>query len=74
MRVDAIILAVSKSITNSSFLPSLFFDENVIKVLVGHEKGFTKKHYSGEPFSPERLLEEISKVNYSGINWKKLKI
>ena len=49
-------------------------DENVIKVLVGHEKGFTMKQYVGEPFTPERLLEEISKVNYSGINWKKLKI
>ena len=49
-------------------------DENVIKALVGHEKEFTMKHYGGEPFSPERLLEEISKVNYSGINWKKLKI
>ena len=48
--------------------------ENVIKVLVGHEKGFTMKQYGGEPFTPERLLEEISKVNYSGINWKKLKI
>ena len=38
------------------------------------EKEFTMKHYGGEPFSPERLLEDISKVNYSGINWKKLKI
>ena len=45
-------------------------DENVIKELVGHEKEFTMKHYGGEPFSPERLLEEISKVSYSGINWK----
>ena len=49
-------------------------DENVIKVLVGHEKEFTMKHYGGDPFSPERLLEEISKVSYSGINWKGLKI
>tara|TARA_Y100000588_G_C14137714_1_gene874593 strand:+ start:90 stop:206 length:117 start_codon:yes stop_codon:yes gene_type:complete len=32
------------------------------------------RHYGGDPFAPERLLEEISKVNYSGINWKKLKI
>ena len=32
------------------------------------------KHYGGDPFTPERLLEEISKVHYSGINWKKLKI
>ena len=46
-------------------------DENVIKTLVGHEKEFTMKHYGGDPFSPERLLEEISKVNYSGTNWKK---
>ena len=49
-------------------------DENVIKALVGHEKEFTMKHYGGEPFSPERLLEEISKVSYSGINWKKLQL
>ena len=49
-------------------------DENVIKVLVGHEKEFTMKHYGGDPFSPERLLEEISKVSYSGINWNGLKI
>ena len=48
--------------------------ENVIKVLVVHEKEFTMKHYGGDPFSPERLLEEISKVSYSGINWKGLKI
>ena len=49
-------------------------DENVIKTLVGHEKEFTMKHYGGDPFTPERLLEEISRVSYSGINWKKLKI
>ena len=49
-------------------------DENVIKALVGHEKEFTMKHYGGEPFSPERLLEEISKISYSGINWKKLQL
>ena len=49
-------------------------DENVIKVLIGHEKESTMKHYVGDPFTPERLLEEISKVSYSGINWKKLKI
>ena len=49
-------------------------DENVIKSLIGHEKEFTMKHYRGDPFTPERLLEEISKVHYSGINWKKLKI
>ncbi len=46
-------------------------DENVIKTLVGHEKEFTMKHYGGAPFSQERLLEVISKVNYSGTNWKK---
>ena len=48
--------------------------EDAKKCFAGHEKEFTMKHYGGEPFSPERLLEEISKVNYSGINWKKLKI
>jgi hypothetical protein len=32
------------------------------------------KHYGGEPFSPERLLEEILKVSYSGINWNGFKI
>ena len=63
--------------TRHTFVNCLYskgIDENVIKNLVGHEKEFTMKHYGGESFSPERLLEEISKVNYSGINWKKLKI
>ena len=63
--------------TRHTFINKLYsemVDENVIKTLVGHEKEFTMKHYGGEPFSPERLLEEISKVNYSGINWKKLRI
>ena len=35
---------------------------------------FTMKHYGGDPFSPEQLLDEISKVEYSGIKWNKLKI
>ena len=63
--------------TRHTFINKLYsarVDENVIKNLVGHEKEFTMKHYGGDPFSPERLLEEISKVSYSGINWKKLKI
>ena len=63
--------------TRHTFINKLYsarVDENVIKNLVGHEKEFTMKHYGGDPFTPERLLEEISKVNYSGINWKKLKI
>jgi integrase len=63
--------------TRHTFINKLYsekVDENVIKALVGHEKEFTMKHYGGDPFSPERLLEEISKVSYSGINWKKLKI
>ena len=38
-------------------------DENVIKLLVGHEKEFIMKHYGGDPFSTERLSEEVSKVN-----------
>ena len=44
------------------------------KELVGHEREFTMKHYGGDPFSPEQLLDEISKVEYSGIKWNKLKI
>ena len=63
--------------TRHTFINKLYsekVDENVIKTLVGHEKEFTMKHYGGDPFTPERLLEEISKVNYSGINWKKLRI
>ena len=63
--------------TRPTFINKLYsekVDENVIKALVGHEKEFTMKHYGGAPFSPERLLEEISKVSFSGINWKKLKI
>ena len=62
--------------TRHTFINKLYsekVDENVIKTLVGHEKEFTMKHYGGQPFSPERLLEEISKVDYSGINWKGLK-
>ena len=63
--------------TRHTFINKLYsekVDENVIKTLVGHEKEFTMKHYGGEPFTPERLLEEISKVSYSGINWNGLKI
>jgi len=63
--------------TRHTFINKLYsekVDENVIKTLVGHEKEFTMKHYGGDPFTPERLLEEISRVSYSGINWKKLKI
>ena len=63
--------------TRHTFINKLYsekVDENVIRSLIGHEKGFTMKYYGGEPFSPERLLEEISKVSYSKINWKRLKI
>ena len=63
--------------TRHTFINKLYsekVDENVIKTLVGHEKEFTMKHYGGDPFTPEVLLEEISKVNYSKINWKKLKM
>jgi len=62
--------------TRHTFINKLYsekVDENVIKTLVGHEKEFTMKHYGGDPFTPEVLLEEISKVNYSIINWKGLK-
>jgi len=63
--------------TRHTFINKLYsekVDENVIKTLVGHKKEFTMKHYGGDPFTPEVLLEEISKVNYSKINWKGLKI
>ena len=63
--------------TRHTFINKLYsekVDENVIKTLVGYEKEFTMKHYGGDPFTPEVLLEEISKVNYSKINWKGLKI
>ena len=63
--------------TRHTFVNALYqnkVDENVIKVLVGHEKEFTMKHYGGEPFSPDQLLQEISKVNYKGIKWDRLKI
>ncbi len=63
--------------TRHTFINKLYsekVDENVIKTLVEHEKEFTMKHYGGDPFTPEMLLEEISKVNYSKINWKELKI
>ena len=63
--------------TRHTFVNALYqnkVDENVIKALVGHEKEFTMKHYGGEPFSPDRLLQEISKINYKGIKWDRLKI
>ena len=63
--------------TRHTFVNALYqnkVDENVIKALVGHEKEFTMKHYGGEPFSPDRLLKEVSKVNYKGIKWDRLKI
>ena len=63
--------------TRQTFVNALYqnkVDENVIKALVGHEKEFTMKHYGGEPFSPDRLLKEVSKVNYKGIKWDRLKI
>ena len=31
-------------------------------------------NYGGEPFSPDRLLKEVSKVKYKGIKWDRLKI
>ena len=63
--------------TRHTFINCLYrknVDENIIKSLVGHEKEFTMKHYGGDPFTPERLLKEISKVSYSGIKWKSLKV
>ncbi len=63
--------------TRHTFINALYqnkVDENVIKALVGHEKEFTMKHYGGEPFSPDRLLQEISKVTYKDIKWDGLKI
>ena len=63
--------------TRHTFVNALYqnkVDENIIKALVGHEKEFTMKHYGGEPFSPDRLLKEVSKVNYKGIKWDRLKI
>ena len=63
--------------TRHTFINCLYskgVEENVIKALVGHEKEFTMKHYGGDPFTPEQLLQEISKVSYSGINWKGLKV
>ena len=63
--------------TRHTFINKLYsekVDENVIKNLVGHEKEFTMKHYGGDPFTPELLLEEIPKFSYYGINWNGLKI
>ena len=63
--------------TRHTFINALYqnkVDENIIKALVGHEKEFTMKHYGGEPFSPDRLLQEISKVTYKDIKWDGLKI
>ena len=63
--------------TRHTFVNALYqnkVDENVIKALLGHEKEFTMKHYGGEPFSADQLLQEVSKVNYKGIKWDRLKI
>ena len=63
--------------TRHTFINKLYsknVDENIIKELVGHEREFTMKHYGGDRFSPEQLLDERSKVEYSGIKWNKLKI
>ena len=63
--------------TRHTFINKLYsekVDENVIKTLVGHGKAFTMKYYGFDPNTTTRLLEEISKVNYSRINWKELKI
>ena len=49
-------------------------DENVIKTLVGHEKEFTMKHYGGNPYDAENLLNEISKVEYSSVDFGSLKL
>ena len=49
-------------------------DENVIKTLVGHEKEFTMKHYGGNPYDAENLLNEISKVEYSSVDFGSLKV
>ena len=63
--------------TRHTFVNCLYtkgVDENIIKALVGHEKEFTMKHYGGDPYSPEQLMKAISKISYSGINWKGLKL
>ena len=63
--------------TRHTFINCLYsknVDENIIKTLVGHEEEFTMKHYGGDPFSPEVLLNEISKVSYKGISWDRLKV
>ena len=63
--------------TRHTFVNCLYtkgVDENIIKALVGHEKEFTMKHYGGDPYSPEQLMKAVSKVSYSGINWKGLKL
>ena len=49
-------------------------DENVIKTLVGHEKEFTMKHYGGNPYDAGHLLNEISKVEYSSVDFEGLKV
>ena len=57
--------------TRHTFINKLYsekVDENVIKTLVGHEKEFTMKHYGGDPFTPERLLENIK----GRIFWNKM--
>jgi len=49
-------------------------DRDVIKEIVGHEPDFTMEVYGGNPFSPKRLYQEISKVSYSNIRWNRLKV
>jgi len=49
-------------------------DRDVIKEIVGHEPDFTMEVYGGNPFSPKRLYQGISKVSYSNIRWNRLKV
>ena len=63
--------------TRHTFIHNLYrkgVDENIIKTLVGHEKEFTMKHYGGNPYDAEHLLNEISKVEYSSVNFENLRV
>ena len=63
--------------TRHTFINRCYYkgvDRDMIKSIVGHEPDFTIDVYGGNPFSPQQLYKEMSKVSYSKIYWGKLKV
>ena len=49
-------------------------DRDILKSIVGHEPDFTMDVYGGNPFTSKQLYNDISKVSYSKIRWKRLEV